>query len=111
MFKQISELTSLLKNAREMQAKMEAMQARLRGMTVAAESDDGSIRVTASGVGEILAIDCVHGTDAVARLGELRDLVNAALHRAKELHAHEMSTLAEGFDPSAMQEALKRLGG
>ena len=109
MFKQMGEMMSLLKNAREMQTRMEAMQKRLEEMRLSAESADGSIRVTASGVGEILSIDCHPPTDAVGRLTEIRDLVNDALRQAKERHMEEMKTVTGDVDLPGMQDALKWL--
>jgi DNA-binding protein YbaB len=111
MFKQMGEMMSLLKNAREMQTRMEAMQRRLEEMRLSAESADGSIRVTASGVGEILSIDCHPPTDAVGRLDEIRDLVNDALRQAKERHMEEMKTVTGDVDLPGMQDALKKLSG
>ena len=111
MFKQMSEMMSLLKNAREMQTRMEAMQKRLEEMRLSAESADGSIRVTASGVGEILSIDCHPPTDAVGRLAEIRDLVNDALRQAKERQMEEMKAVTGDVDLPGMQDALKKLSG
>lgn len=111
MFKQMGEMMSLLKNAREMQTRMEAMQRRLGEMRLSAESEDGSIRVTANGLGEILSIDCHPEKDVVGRMGELRDLVNGALRQAKERHMEEMKTVAGDVDLPGMQDALRKLSG
>lgn len=111
MFKQMGEMMSLLKNAREMQSRMEAMQKRLAEAQLVAQSADGSIRVVANGLGEILSIDCHPPGDIVGRLGEAKDLVNDALRQAKERHMEEMKAITEGMDVPGMQDVLKKLSG
>ena len=111
MFKQMGEMMSLLKNAREMQSRMEAMQKRLAESQLVAQSDDGSIRVTANGLGEILSIDCHPPEDLVGRTAELRDLVNDALRQAKERHMQEMQSVTEGLDMPGVEDALRKLSG
>ena len=111
MFKQMGEMMSLMKNAREMASRMEAMQKRLQEARLSAESSDGSIRVSANGLGEILSIDCHPPQDAVGRLNEVRDLVNDVLRQAKERHMEEMKTVTGDVDFPGMQDALRKLSG
>jgi DNA-binding YbaB/EbfC family protein len=95
-------LAGLMKQAHQMQSRMEEMQARVQAMEVAGESGAGMVRVTLNGKGEMrgLRIDpkIVDPQDAEV----LQDLVMAAHRDAKTkldaAMAEEMRKVTGGID-------------
>ena len=95
-------LAGLMKQAHQMQSRMEEMQARVQAMEVAGESGAGMVRVTLNGKGDMrgLRIDpkIVDPQDAEV----LQDLVMAAHRDAKTkldaAMAEEMRKVTGGID-------------
>ena len=87
----------LLRQAQEMQSKMEKVQEELATKTLTATSGGGMVTVTCSGKQEVLSITIdktIVDPDDVTMLQDLvLTAVNEALRQARELSAAEMSAL------------------
>ena len=111
--KQMKQLMSLLGNADELKAKMEAVQAELASKTVEAEAGAGAVRVTVNGKFEVVRlvldpsmVTALVGEGADADKAMIEDLIAAAVNegmrRAQELVKQEMMGVAPGLSLPGM---------
>tara|TARA_B100000315_G_scaffold256858_1_gene303900 strand:+ start:578 stop:910 length:333 start_codon:yes stop_codon:yes gene_type:complete len=94
-------LGNMMKQAQQMQSKMQEIQKELAEKKVEAESGGGMVKVTANGKGEILSIRIEKEIVKQEEKEVLEDLVlvaiNEALRRSQELNASEMSKVTGGL--------------
>ena len=114
MFKGLGNLASLLKQAQQMQGRMDEMQENLGRVKVEGSAGGGMVRVEISGQQKIMA---VHIEESLLESGDremLEDLLvaamNQALEKAKEAAAQEMSKIAGNIELPGLEEALSKLG-
>ena len=95
-------LAGLMKQASQMQQKMQEMQARLETMEIEGESGAGMVRVTLTGKGEMKHLKIDPKLADPAEMEVLEDLVIAAHADAKRrletVTADEMQTLTGGIN-------------
>jgi DNA-binding YbaB/EbfC family protein len=95
-------LDGILRQAQEMQSKMETLQAELGARTVTASSGGGMVTVTATGRQEILSLVIEKTIVDPNDVPMLQDLVltavNEALRQSREMTAREMGSLAGGLN-------------
>ncbi len=101
-------LAGLMKQADEMQKKMEDMQATLEAMSVEGESGAGMVRVTLSGKGDLRAVAVDPKLIDPAEVEMMTDLIVAAHADAKRkletIAAEEMSKVTGGLQlPGGMK--------
>ena len=102
MFKGISDLTHLVKEAGKLKEKMEAVQDELAGRVVEASSGGGMVTASVNGRQEIVSIriekEIVDSGDAAM----LQDLVaaacNAALSRSRDMMRDELLKVTGGLN-------------
>ena len=115
MFKGLSNLASIMKQAQEMQANISEMQAQLKDVQVEGEAGGGMVRVVANGHQEIVSCQIEPSVFESSDPELLEDLVvsatNAALTKAKEAAAEKMSTATEGMNLPGLQDMLGKMGG
>ncbi len=91
----------MMKQAQQMQAKMQAIQEELASKKVEAESGGGMVKVVANGKGEILSIQIEKELIIQDDKDVLEDLilvaVNEGIRRAQELNATEISKITGGL--------------
>ncbi len=112
MFKGLSNLASLVKQAQQMGGKMQEVSSQLKGKRVKGTAGGGLIEVEANGLGEILRVRI----DASLQDREmLEDLLPAAINqageKAKQLHMETMQSMTEGLDMPGLSEAISQLTG
>ena len=94
-------LGGLMKQAQQLQAKMQALQEELGRRTVAAQAGGGMVEAVVNGKQELLALKIdpeVANADDVEMLQDLiLAAVNEALNRSREMVAQEMSKLTGGL--------------
>ncbi|MCA7121153.1 MAG: YbaB/EbfC family nucleoid-associated protein [Acidibrevibacterium sp.] len=94
-------LAGLMKQASQMQQKMQDMQAKLEAMDIEGESGAGMVRVTLSGKGEMKHLRIDPKLADPAELEVLEDLIIAAHADAKRrletITANEMQALTGGI--------------
>lgn len=91
----------LMKQAQQIQAKIQTLQEELVNKKVEAESGGGMVKVVANGKGEILSVQIEKEIVKQEDKDVLEDLilvaVNEALRRSQELNTTEMSKVTGGF--------------
>lgn len=94
------DLNSIMKQAREMQEKMNKVQDELASKTVTGSAGGGMVTVQATGKGDIINITIEEVVIDPAEKEMLQDLVsgavNDALRKARELAKSEMAGLTGG---------------
>lgn len=109
--KNLSQMGGMMAKAREMQQKMQDLQARLPTIRAVGEAGGGLIRVTANGAMEVVRIEYATSaplTDAEL-IGDLtRAAVNQALKNVQAMVQEEMKKVTGDIDLGPMQ---KMLGG
>lgn len=107
--KQLSQLGPLMAQARDMQAKMAQVQARLPALRGTGDAGGGLVTAVASGTLEI--VELKYAPQAMRTDPELladltRAAVNQALHTVQDLVQREMQEAAGGLDLGAMRGLL-----
>lgn len=107
--KALSQLGPMMAKAKEMQVKMQEVQARLPHMRASADAGGGLVTVVANGQLDIVSI--TYATSAPLTDTELladltRAAVNQALRNVKELVQKEMEQVTGGMDMGNMRNML-----
>lgn len=114
MFKGLSQIAGLMKNAREIQARAGEMKEKLAAIRVDGASGGGMVTVTATGDQRILSCKLDPTLLASPDAEMLEDLIvaaaNQALDKAKSAAAEQMASLAGGLDIPGLDETMKNLG-
>lgn len=114
MFKGLGNLTSILKQAQEMQGRMNQIQEDLGKVHVEGSSGGGMVTVVANGQQKIVSCRLDKALLESNDQEMLEDLlvaaVNQALEKAKEAAAQEMGKLAGDLSLPGLGEALSKLG-
>jgi DNA-binding YbaB/EbfC family protein len=111
MFKELSNMASMLRQAQQMGGKMQEISARLKSKRVTGSAGGGMVVVEANGHGEVLKvkIDPTLSGD----LEMIEDLVPAAMNqvaaKAKELHIEMMQSVASDLQLPGLDEAISKL--
>jgi len=125
MFKELLQLSSLMRQASTIGERMQETTAQLRqhrvvgssgGSSSGGSSSGGSlIEVEANGVGEVLSVRIAPELLAQRDLSTIEQLlplaINDALSRARESQMSQMQSLGEGLNLPGLQEALARVQG
>lgn len=110
----LGNLTSLIKQARQLEGRLAGVGEELRGKRAVGSAGGGLVELEVNGLEEVLRcrIDPSLISDGDREL--LEDLVcaaaNQAIAKAKQLHAEAMRNLAGGFGVPGIDEALANLG-
>jgi len=95
------DLTSMMKQARNIQERVQGLQEELAQKTVEAEAGAGMVRVVANGKQEIISVKIAPEIVSPDDIGMLEDLVSAAvneaLRSARELMQEEMTKITGGI--------------
>lgn len=109
MFKGISNLASMMKQAQQVGSKMQEVNDKLKTQRVTASAGAGMVEVEANGLGEILrvAIEPQLIEDGERDMIEslLPAAVNQVVAKAKQLHVQMMT---DGVDMPGLEEALSQ---
>jgi len=96
------DMSSLMQQAQQMQAKMVTIQEELKSKTAAGTAGGGMVTVTANGNSEILSIEIEKEIISVDEKEMLQDLIaaatNDALRKAKAIGKEEMAKLTGGIN-------------
>ncbi len=122
MLGNLKNMAAALGQAKELKEKMGQLQADLARRTVEAESGAGAVRVVANGKLEIVSVHLdrpliatLAGEGADADQQMIEDLIaaasNAALNKARELVAQEMSRLTGGLNLQGLPGMDQLMGG
>ena len=115
MFKGLSGIGSLLKQAQEMGGRMQAINEELKSRRTSGSAGGEMVTVEINGLNEVLScrIDqqLIDGGDRELIEDLVASAVNQALTKAKELHADAMKSLTGGMQLPGLDEAMKKLTG
>ena len=113
MFKELANLGSLLKNARELGGRVQAISDELRGRRATGSAGGGLVEIEVNGLVEVLR--CGIDPKLLARSDPefLEDLVktamNQAVAKAKEFHAEAVRSATAGMNLPGVQEAIGKM--
>ena len=113
MFKELGNMASMLRQAKDMGSRMQDVAAQLKHKRVTGTAGGGMIEIEANGHGEVLRvkIDRAIGDD----LDMIEDLLPAAMNqvsaKAKELHMEMMQSVTGDLDLPDLGDALSSLTG
>lgn len=114
MFKELANLASLMKQAREMQSKVGDLQENLKRVKVQGSAGGGLVTVEATGQPQFVACHIDPSLLQSSDQEMLEDLVvtamNQALDKAKQAAAEEMQKLTAGIDLDGLRESLSKMG-
>ncbi len=115
MFKGLSGIGSLLKQAQEMGGRMQAVNEELKSRRATGSAGGEMVTVEVNGLNEVLGcrIDqqLIDGGDRELIEDLVASAVNQALIKAKELHAEAMQSLTGGMQLPGLDEAMKKMMG
>ena len=114
MFKELGQMASLLKQAKEMQGRMGEIQQHLQRMKIQGSAGAGMVTVEMNGLQQVLSchIDptLFQGDDQEM----VEDLIVAATNQAMELSktaaAEEMGKMTQGMDMGGLKDILGKMG-
>jgi nucleoid-associated protein EbfC len=99
---QLGDMAKIMKQAQEMQQKMEEAQERLHEMTVVGEAGAGLVKATATAKGELVGLDIDPSIFSPEDKEVAEDLILAAIKDAQARASHaaqtEMSKVTEGLN-------------
>jgi DNA-binding YbaB/EbfC family protein len=114
MFKGLANLGSMMKQAAEMQGKMEEMQENLKKLRVSGTAGGGMVSVEVNGQFQAVACKIDPGLFQDGDQEMVEDLMvsamNQAIEKAKLLAAEEMNRITGGLNLPGMQEMLSKFG-
>ena len=110
MFKELSNMASMLRQAQQMGGKMLEVSARLKSKRVTGSAGGGMIVVEANGLGEVLTVKI--DPTLCGDLEMIEDLIPAAMNqvatKAKELHMEMVQSAAGELNLPGLDEALSK---
>lgn len=115
MFKNLTNLASMLRQAQQVGSQMKDVQDRLKSQRATGSSGAGLVEVEVNGLGEVLRLRLDPTLIEKADREMIEDLVpaatNQALAKAKQLHLEAMKSLTAGFSLPGLDDALAQLAG
>jgi DNA-binding YbaB/EbfC family protein len=114
MFGSIGNLTSLIKQARQLEGRLAGVGDELRAKRATGIAGGGLVELEVNGLEEVLRCKIDPSLIAGGDIELLEDLIcaaaNQAIAKAKQLHAEAMRNLAGGFGVPGVDEALASIG-
>ncbi len=116
MFKGISNLAALIKQAQHISSHMDQITEEMKKHRVSGSSGGGMVEIEVNGLMEVLRCHIDPQLLAQGDRELLEDLITAAINQAitkgKQMHAETMKELTGGIPlPSSVQDALERFAG
>ena len=109
----LANLPALMKQAREMGGRMQALEQELRAKRTTGAAGGGLVEVDVNGLAEVLAVRIDPSLVEKGEREMIEDLLpaafNAAQQKAKQLHAEAMQSFTGGLP--GLQEALAQFTG
>ncbi|HTU27363.1 MAG TPA: YbaB/EbfC family nucleoid-associated protein [Pirellulales bacterium] len=113
MFKGLGNLAGMLKQAQQMGSRLAELNETLRGQKAEGAAGGGMVTVEVNGLGEVLS--CRIDPSVAGDRELVEDLVpaavNAALNRAKQLHADAVRGMTAGMDLPGLDEMMAQVTG
>lgn len=107
---QLANLGNIMKQAQEMNSKMQALNEQLKAKRVTGQAGGGLVEVEVNGLGEVMAVRLDQDLVAKGEREMLEDLLptafNTAKQKAQELHQQAMGEITGGLDLPGLGELL-----
>jgi hypothetical protein len=114
VFKGLTNLASLIKQAQQVGSRIQAVNEELRTRRVSGKSGGGMVEAEVDGLGQVLRITLdpalVERKDREMMEDLIPAAINAAINKSKELHAEVLRNLTGGMDMPGLNEALGGIG-
>lgn len=111
----LGNLASMLRNAGEMNARMQKLHEELRAKRAKGSAGAGMVEVEVNGLGEVLNVviepSLIEKGDRELMEGLIPAAVNAAIAKSKELHVEAMKGMTDGIDLPGLEEAFAQMTG
>lgn len=115
MFKKLSNLASLIKQAQQIGGQMQNLSEELKERRTTGTAGGGMVEIEVNGLLEVLQCRIDEQLVAQGDRELIEDLVAAAMNQAvskgKQLHAEAMKELTGGLELPGLQEALNKVTG
>ena len=113
MFKGLGNVVSVMRQARQCGAQMQAVTDKLKSQRASASTGAGMVEVEVNGLGEVLRVKIDPGLVDRGEREMIEDLipaaVNQAVTKARQLHMDAFKSATEGLDLSTLNEALAQI--
>jgi DNA-binding YbaB/EbfC family protein len=115
VFKGITNLAGLIKQAQQVGSRLQKVNEELKGRRAIGRAGGDMVEVEVNGLGQVLRLTIEPGLVERGDRELLEDLIpaatNQALSKAKELHAEVIKDLAGGMSLPGLNEALAQMSG
>ena len=115
MFKGLGNFMSVMRQARQLGAQMQAVSEKLKAQRATASTGAGMVEVEVNGLGEVLRVKIDPALVARGDREMIEDLlpaaVNQAVSKARELHLEAFKSVTSDLDVPGLDEALAQMGG
>jgi nucleoid-associated protein EbfC len=115
VFKGITNLAGLIKQAQQVGSRLQQVNDELKGRRAIGRAGGDMVEVEVNGLGQVLRLAIDPALIARGDQELLEDLIpaatNQALAKAKELHAEVLKDLAGGMNLPGLNEALAQMAG
>jgi DNA-binding YbaB/EbfC family protein len=113
MFKGLSNIASLVKQAQQMGSKLQGINDELKAKRVTGSAGGGLIEVEVNGLGEVLRVridpKLVEQQDREMIEDLLPAATNQAIAKSRQLHADAVKNMTSGMDIPGLGEALENI--
>lgn len=113
MFKGITNLAGLLKQAQQVGSRLQQVNDELKNRRASGSAGGGMVEVEVNGLGQVLRLSIDPSLVEMKDRELLEDLIpaatNQALTKAKEMHADVIKDLAGGMNLPGLDEALAKV--
>jgi nucleoid-associated protein EbfC len=110
VFKGLTNLASLIKQAQQVGTRIQAVNEELKGKRATGNAGGGMVEVEVDGLGQVLRVTIDPALIERKDRELIEDLVpaavNAAVAKSKEIHAEALRDLTGGMNLPGLQEAL-----
>lgn len=115
MFKGLSNLASMMKQASQIGGRMQALTEQLKTQRVTGSAGGGMIEVEVNGLGEMLRLKIDPLLVERGQREMIEDLVPAAVNdavaKSRQLHMEAMQSISDGFDMPGFEDMMKKFTG
>lgn len=115
MLKGLGNILSVMRQARQLGAQMQAVNEKLKGQRATASTGAGMVEVEVNGLGEVLRVKIDPALVARGDREMIEDLVpaavNQAVSKARQLHLEAFKSATSDLDLPGLEETLSQLAG
>jgi len=115
MFKGLGNMVSVMRQAKQLGAQMQAVTDKLKSQRATASTGAGMVEVEVNGLGEVLRVKIDPALVARGEREMIEDLipaaVNQAVAKAKQLHLEAFKAAAADLNVPGLDETLAQMGG